>query len=127
MKSMEKNEKKISMTKIRKSFRLIWRGTGMVWKVSKGYLICYMIGYLMNWCPSYWNIFFSARLLDEVLTDRSPERLIFLAACLLGGNLLLRCLESFMISMLGVKDFEFNSKEQLLMAKKVGEMDYALL
>ena len=124
---MEKNEKKISMTKIRKSISLIWRGTGLVWKVSKGYLICYMVNYLMYWCPNYWNIYFSARLLDEILTDRSLERLIFLAACLLGGTLLLRGLESFMNTMLGIKDFEFNSKEQLLMAKKVGEMDYALL
>ena len=127
MKRMGKNEKRVSLTKIKKSFNLIWRATGLVWKVSKGYFVCHMMGELMFWCAGYWEIYFTARLLDEILTDRSPERLIFFVACLLGGTLLLRCSASFVFDMLEIKGFEFNSKEQLLMAKKVGEMDYALL
>lgn len=82
---------------------------------------------LLGWCSGYWSIYFSARLLDEILTNRNPERLLFLVVCLLGGTILLDGLTRCMYILLDVKGYQFNAKEQLFMAKKIGEMDYVLL
>lgn len=103
------------------------RAVGLLWRESGTYMVLVVIQWLLFVCVPYWGIWFSARLLDEILGICRLERLVLYAVLLLGGNLLLNFLGNFLNTLKGEKEYEFWQKQNQLFARKMMELDYSLL
>ncbi len=110
-----------------KSFRLNWRAQRLVWKVAKGYTILDYTFPLLNVCSNYWNIIFSARLLDAVLYDRDPAKLFLTAAALLGGNALIGLLRHLIGTENAGLGFGFRFRQRMIFGEKLMSLDYEAL
>ncbi len=123
MSAAEKREK----GKGKKVLGIYKRAIGLACREAGGYMAAQTGSWILWVCIPYWGIWFSARLLDEILGDRSLNHLILYAALLLGGNLALQFLGSFLDVTCSHKSFEFSQKQHMIFARKVMELDYSLL
>lgn len=123
MSAAEKREK----GKGKKVLGIYKRAIGLACREAGGYMAAQTGSCILWVCIPYWGIWFSARLLDEILGDRSLNHLILYAALLLGGNLALQFLGSFLDVTCSHKSFEFSQKQHMIFARKVMELDYSLL
>ena len=121
------DEKKSRFQDIRHAAALQLRGARLAWKVSKKYMTLSVLENLSWMCFQYWDIFFTARLLDEVVTDRDPSRLFGLAAALLLGNLALAFFKIVIPALQEREQFVFDLEEQLLIARKIAQLDYVMV
>ena len=121
------DKKRTRFQEIRHAAALELRGARLAWKVSKKYMTLSVLENLSWMCFQYWDIFFTARLLDEVVTDRDPSRLFGLAAALLLGNLVLAFFKILIPALLEREQFVFDLEEQLLFARKIAQLDYVML
>lgn len=120
-------QKKMRFQDIRRAAALELRGAVLVWKVSKKYMVLSVLENLSWMCFPYWDMFFMARLLDEVMTDRDPSRLFGLAAVLLLGNLVLAFFRILLPALRQEEQFVFDLEEQLLIARKIAQLDYVMV
>ncbi len=123
MSAAEKREK----GKGKKVLGIYKRAIGLACREAGAYMAAQTGSWILWVCIPYWGIWFSARLLDEILGDRSLNHLILYAALLLGGNLALQFLGSFLDITCSHKSFEFSQKQHMIFARKVMELDYSLL
>lgn len=123
IKEKEKKEK----GKWKKVLRINKRAFGLMCRESGAYTAIMILEWMMRICTPYWGIWFSARLLDEVLGNRSLERLVLYTALLLGGNLLLTFFRNFISTVEEHKRYEFSQKQNMIFTRKVMELDYCLL
>ncbi len=124
--SANKEDKKGKM-RLGKVLRLYVRAFGMMCRQSGAYTAVVCVQWLFSMCLPYWNIWFSARLLDEILGGRQPRRLILYAALLLGGERILHLAWNWLNALGKQMGYEFSQKENRMFIKKILEMDYELL
>jgi len=96
-------------------------------KESGAYITVLILQRILDICSPYWNIWFSAKLLDEVLGSRSPERLAVYVVAMLGGNLVLYMVRVFLSTLVWQSEEELGRMQNLIFARKLLEMDYSLL
>ena len=123
MSATEKTQKR----RLGKVLRIYRRAFGLVCRESGGYTAILVVEKVLDTCMPYWDIWFTARLLDEIWGGRSPKLLVLYAFFLLAGNLALTFLGQFLNAMEGQKRFEFSQKENMIFTKKIMELDYSLL
>lgn len=123
MSATEKREK----GKAGRVLRIYRRAFGMMRREFGGYMTAEIMDWVISACSPYWGIWFSARLLDEILGDRSVRNLILYAALLLGGNLILQFCQEFFSVLSDHRKFEFSEKQNMIFARKMIELDYSLL
>ncbi len=120
----EKKKREKSLGKVAgicgRAFRLMCRESG-------AYTVLVCAEWIVAACMPYWNIWFSARFLDEILGERVPERLVLYVALLLGGEFILDFVWKILGSWSGQKEYDFVQKENMIFARKVLGMDYGLL
>lgn len=110
-----------------KRLRLTLRGSRLLWKEAPGYMALQYVTPVLREAASYWEIFFTARLLDEILGARTLRGLILYAGLLLLGGHLLRHMSGLLESVVSQKSFIFWQQTQMIFARKVMELDYSLL
>ncbi len=120
MSATEKTQKR----RLGKVLRIYRRAFGLVCRESGGYTAILVVEKVLDTCMPYWDIWFTARLLDEIWGGRSPKLLVLYAFFLLAGNLALTFLGQFLNAMEGQKRFEFSQKENMIFTKKIMELDY---
>lgn len=123
MSAAEKREK----GKGKRVLRIYKRAIGLVCRESGAYMAVQTGNWILWTCIPYWGIWFSAKLLDEILGNRSLNYLILYVSLLLGGNLALRFLGNFLDVISSHRGFEFSQKQNMIFARKVMELDYSLL
>lgn len=110
-----------------KVWQLTCRGHRLLWQVSARYtFFCYLSFVLKSFMPCF-DIWLSARLLDEVATGRDPVRLIGLTAVLLSGTLVLQLVQELAENTVRQEYFLFVQKERMVFIRKIMELDYCLL
>lgn len=109
------------------AFRLNWRAQKLMWKVAKGCTILDYASRLLNTCGNYWSIFFSARLIDHVLYDRDPEKLLLTTAALLAGNALIYLLRQLAETGRESLGFHFTFRQKMIFSEKLTDLDYEAL
>lgn len=119
--------KKREKGKGKKVLHIYKRAFHLMWKESSSYMMVMIFQYMLQVCAPYWGIWFSARLLDEVLGNRSLERLVMYVAFLLGGNLVLHFAVRLLTTLGSHMEYEFGQKQNLIFARKLMELDYSLL
>ena len=119
--------KKKEKGKLGRVLHLYRRAMGLMFRESGAYTMIVCGQWILRFCAPYWGIWFSARLLDEVLGERVPERLVKYVVCLLLGNLVLEFLKELLDSLEAQKHYNFFQKEIMIFAGKVMELDYDLL
>ncbi len=112
---------------IKHAFALNARGMSTLWREAKRYTIICYVEALFSICMPYWNIWFSARLLDAVISGEELVVLLSYTAALLGGNFFLNMLQIYMSSVKQKDEFAFSQVEQMIWGKKIMSMDYQLL
>lgn len=110
-----------------KRFRLTLRGSRLLWKEAPGYMALQYVTPVLRAVVGYWEIFFTARLLDEILGARTPRGLIFYAGFLLLGSHFLRYASGLLEGVISQKSFIFWQQTRMIFARKVMELDYSLL
>ena len=123
MSAAEKREK----GKFKKVLRIYGRALGLMRRESGAYVMIMVAEWMLFICSPYWGIWFSARLLDEILGSRSPKVLVLYAVTLLLGNLALEFLADFFAMLDNQKRYEFSQKENMIFANKIMNLDYSLL
>lgn len=111
----------------KKVLGLYRRALGLMFRKSGGYTAILILEDVLICCNPYWGIWFSARLLDEIMGDRSPRLLVTYTASLLLGNLALQFLQNFLFDLRERKKFEFSQMEYGIFTRKVMDLDYSLL
>lgn len=119
--------KKREKGKVRKVLHIYRRALGLMRRESGAYMTVLIFQNVLGVCFPYWNIWFSARLLDEVLGSRSLERLAMYVILMLGGDLALYILRMFLSTLVWQSEEELGRKQNMIFAKKLMEMDYGLL
>ena len=119
--------KKAGKGRWRKVLRINRRAFGLMCRESGGYTALLIFRDMLGVCMPYWGLWFSARLLDEIIGDRSPRLLILYTVLLLSGYLVLRFLWEFISALESQKRFEFTQKEFGIFTRKAMELDYSLL
>ncbi len=76
MSATEKTQKR----RLGKVLRIYRRAFGLVCRESGGYTAILVVEKVLDTCMPYWDIWFTARLLDEIWGGRSPKLLV-LSAC----------------------------------------------
>ncbi|MBD5460270.1 MAG: ABC transporter ATP-binding protein [Lachnospiraceae bacterium] len=112
---------------IGRACRLTMRGSRMLWKETPGYTALMYVTPVLRKIADYWGIFFTARLLDEILGARTLQGLVGYAGLLLLGGHLLRYIITLLESVISQKGFIFCQQTRMIFAKKVMEMDYSSL
>lgn len=107
--------------------RLTLRGSRLLWKEAPGYMALQYVTPLLRAAANYWDIFFTARLLDEILGARTLRGLVLYAGLLLLGGHFLRHVSGLLESAVSQKSFIFWQQTQMIFARKVMELDYSLL
>ncbi len=113
--------------KVGRVLRIYRRAFGMLRREFGGYMTAEIMRWMLMCCSPYWGIWFSARLLDEILGDRTPRTLILYAALLLGGNLILDFGQTLFSVLSDHRKYEFSEKQNMIFARKMMELDYSLL
>ncbi len=113
--------------KVRRVLHIYRRALGLMQREAGAYVPLLIIQRVLGSCTPYWHIWFSARLLDEVLGGRSLERMAMYTALLLGGDLVLYIVNQFLFTLVWCSDEEFGRRQNMIFAKKLLEMDYSLL
>ena len=125
--SAAEEQKKREKGKIRKAAHIYKRAFGLMWREAGDYTALLILRWLLIICQPYWGIWFSARLLDEILGNRSLERLVMYTALLLGGNLAVNFIGQFVSVLADHKSYEFGQKQNRIFGKKLMELDYSVL
>ena len=113
--------------KVGRVLRIYRRAFGMLRREFGGYMTAEIMRWMLMCCSPYWGIWFSARLLDEILGDSTPRTLILYAALLLGGNLILDFGQTLFSVLSDHRKYEFSEKQNMIFARKMMELDYSLL
>lgn len=116
-----------NLSRFGRFIRLNLRANRLRFQLSRRYVISAYIVNLIQPCVSYWNIFWSARLLDEVLGGRRVRELGLYTALLLGGAFLLMLIGRFCRYIYYQEMFGFSQNVQKLFAEKMTKADYSLL
>ncbi len=124
---MSANEKKSIWKQTAEVLRLNWRAQRLMWRIARGKTILDYIGALLSVCGGYWNIIFSARLLDEVLYRRDPMRLLMIVAGLLGGDALIYLLRKLIDAAGAGLGFSFGYRQKMVFGDKLMSLDYEAL
>ncbi|HBA47269.1 MAG TPA: ABC transporter ATP-binding protein [Lachnospiraceae bacterium] len=125
--SAVKEGKKREKGKLGKVLHIYKRAFRLMWSEAGGYTALLILRWLVDICYPYWGIWFSARLLDEILGNRSLEKLIAYTALLLGGNVALRFIGQFVFTLADHKGYEFGQMQNMIFGKKLMELDYSVL
>lgn len=125
--SAAKEGQKREKGNLKKILYLNKRALGLMWKEAGDYMVIRILQWILLICSPYWEIWFSARILDEIFGARSLERLVLYAALLLGGNLILHFVGICMTTLSDQKEFEFGQKQNMIFARKLMELDYSIL
>lgn len=123
----KKNEKKKEKRKLKTVLHLYKKALGLMRRESGAYMAIVSFQCILTECSPYWDIWFSAKLLDEVLGDRSLRRLVMYAAIMLGGNLLLVILKIFVSGLVWQSEEDLGRKQNMIFAGKLMDMDYGML
>lgn len=108
-------------------YQLSLRGVKLMWKESKEYTLLYYIDFVLERCIPYWRIYFSARLLDAIITKQELPILLQYTAFLLIGEVCLNLIMHWFSYAREQTHFSFYQKEQMIFGKKIMDMDYSLL
>ena len=103
------------------------RGAKLMWQESKEYTLLSYIDFILERCTPYWRIYFSARLLDAIITKQEWIVLLQYTAVLLFGELCLKLIMNWFSYASEQTHFSFYQKEQMIFGKKIMSMDYHLL
>lgn len=103
------------------------RGVKSVWQLSSKYMTLRCLSNIAAFCSPFWGIWFSARLLEEVLGNQEPVRLIGYVLALIGGALLISVLCNYLNIIIGREEHIFFQKCQMAFSKKIMELDYSAL
>ncbi len=118
-------EKKNFWKQMMRFNRLTGRGLKMAWKVSAKYMILWTVSNTFGNCFSLWNIWWSARLLDEILGNQDLARLFTYTGALLVGGFVIEvfCLG---LGIMGNREYNLSAKRsQMLFSEKIMELDYS--
>ncbi len=128
MSANEKRKKgKGKKGRVKKVLHLYRRALKLMRRESGIYMTLLIFQQILGVSSPYWGIWFSARLLDEVLGDRSLQRLAMYTVLLLGGGLVLDVLRIFLSTLAWQSDEELGRKQNMIFARKLMGMDYGML
>lgn len=99
----------------------------LMWKECRGYTVAAVPRWILMNCVPYWEIWFSAKLLDEIFGNRSPVWLTVYAAAMLGGRLVFDYLGYLLYLTEHEGREEFVTTQQMIFARKIMELDYELV
>ena len=86
---MKRNKKDSKKRTLWKDIRLFIRGIGVIHRASPGYLTLMLIRTFFQRLSPFANLYMSAFILNELLGDRRPDRLVLLVCITLATNLLI--------------------------------------
>ncbi len=118
-----KREQDGKWKQFRKVCRLTGRAHGMLCREAGGLLFFTYLEQILYACIPYWDIYFSARLLDEILGERRPGQLVLFMVLIL-GSLPLWLLADLVRGITKNSRFSFTQKQRMIFANKIMGLDY---
>ena len=125
--SANKKTKKDFGRQMQRFGRLTGRGLKAAWQVSSRYMMLRCASSIVAFCSPFWGIWFSARLLDEILGSQKPAYLIGYTAALLVGELFIMLLDDYFGILFTREDHIFSQKYQMVFSEKIMKLDYSSL
>ncbi len=117
-------EKKDFWKEFTRFCRFTGRGLKEAWQISSRYMTLRCISGIIAFCSPFWGIWFSARLLDELLGNQEPVHLMGYAIALFLGGLLIMLLCNYLEIIIVREEHIFSQKCQMVFSKKLMELDY---
>lgn len=104
-----------------------WRGIRLVFNVMPKYIPCMLIFVVFSTIPHYTNIFFSAKIVDEIISNCRVKNLVFYLLLMVSINFI-----STLISKLGWRYVRVNQIvsgdwEEFYLNQKSFQMDFELI
>jgi ATP-binding cassette subfamily B protein len=104
---------------------LIKRGVKMLFQIEKTYMILLILTSVISVIPNYINIYFMAKIVDELVEGKNINRIILYVLVTLIGNFVLSLLIGGLTQLRGYLHNQFFKNEQMFLADKLLSMDYS--
>jgi ATP-binding cassette subfamily B protein len=104
---------------------LIKRGVKMLFQIEKTYMILLILTSVISVIPNYINIYFMAKIVDELVEGKNINRIILYVLVTLIGNFVLSLLIGGLTQLRGYRHNQFFKNEQMFLADKLLSMDYS--
>ena len=104
---------------------LIKRGVKMLFQIEKTYMILLILTSVISVIPNYLNIYFMAKIVDELVEGKNINRIILYVLVTLIGNFVLSLLICGLTQLRGYRHNQFFKNEQMFLADKLLSMDYS--
>lgn len=118
----QRNEKK--GRSFLEDMRLVGKALAMVWSLDWVFVVSSFLASLVQALMPYLEIYFSARLVEELLAGRDVEKLLFYVALLAGSHFLLELLRSKCSAVCSARWGKIGRGQEMLLNEKVLTMDY---
>lgn len=112
---------------VSKDFRLIFRGLRLVRSMMPSYLVLMLLTALVTAVSPYTSLYFSAKIIDEIMGGRDIQRLIFYVVALVVSDFGLRLLYQMLFASVRVNELVFPSWEELCLNQKSFKLDYSYM
>lgn len=112
---------------LKKVCRLTGRGCVRVFKLNRAYTCLNMAEYVLRILANYWNLYFSAGLINEILGERNTQRLLYHTAMLVTAMFVFNLLSRCTAALKRHEQYACDQKSQMAFADKVMNLDYCLL
>lgn len=112
---------------IKKELILIIRGLKIIQNMMPSYILLMLLTSIITAITPYVNLYFSAKIIDEIVGDRNVENLITYVACLVVIGFILRVLFQVLFANIRVNELVFSSWEEFYLNRKSFKLDYTYL
>lgn len=107
--------------------RLTARGCVTVWNVNRAYTLLLILENALEIFINYWNLYFSARLVNEILGEQNVQALLNNTLLLVVGMFVFNLMLRWTSAMRDHESYFCDQQSQMAFANKIINLDYCLL